>query len=159
MFWIENAPQLDKSTDEEVCQFTDKYVTCELPSEDAPLKDTVTSVQQHSKRHAKTCKKKNTVCRFHFPRPASARTFICLTAEDESKHNCRCNETPCVCEHVGHTLQYKQKRREQAVQITKDIKLALSDENVSYGSVEQLFASLGISQEIFDVLEEIHTLS
>lgn len=34
LFWIEDAPLLDKNTDEEVVQFIDKYVTCELPSED-----------------------------------------------------------------------------------------------------------------------------
>ncbi len=61
LFWIENAPLIDKNTDEEVVQFIDKYVTCELPSSDEELLDIVTTVQQHSKRHSKTCKKKNTV--------------------------------------------------------------------------------------------------
>ncbi|TKS65165.1 ATP-dependent DNA helicase PIF1 [Collichthys lucidus] len=73
LFWIENAPIIDKNTDAEVIQFIDRYVTCELPSNDEELLDTVTSVQQHSKRHAKTCKKGKTVCRFNFPRPPSAR--------------------------------------------------------------------------------------
>lgn len=34
LFWIENAPQIDKNTNEEIVEFIDKYVTCELPSQD-----------------------------------------------------------------------------------------------------------------------------
>lgn len=44
LFWVENAPQIDKNTDEEVVDFIDKYVTCELPSHDHSLLDIVTSV-------------------------------------------------------------------------------------------------------------------
>lgn len=69
---IENAPQITKNTDEEVIQFIDEYATCELPSQDETTSNKVSSVQQHSK----TCKKKNAVCRFNFPRPASSRTFM-----------------------------------------------------------------------------------
>lgn len=58
LFWIENVPQIDKNTDEELIQFINEYVTCELPSQDEILLDIVSSVQQHSKRHSKTCKKK-----------------------------------------------------------------------------------------------------
>ena len=61
LFWIEDAPVIDKNTDEEVVEFIDKYVTCELPTQDETLLDIVTSVQTHSKRHSKTCKKKGTV--------------------------------------------------------------------------------------------------
>ncbi len=60
LFWIENAPRIDLNTDEEVVRFIDEYVTCELPSEDEKLLDIVTSVQQHSKHHSKTCKKEKT---------------------------------------------------------------------------------------------------
>lgn len=91
LFCIENAPQIDKNTDDEVIQFVDKYVTCELPSHDESLLDIVTSVQQHSKRHSKTCRKKNTVCRFNFPRPPSNRTFISRsTPEQKGTATCTC---------------------------------------------------------------------
>ncbi len=40
------------------------------------MHEIVSSVQQHSKRHAKTCRKKGTTCRFNFPRPPSENTFI-----------------------------------------------------------------------------------
>ncbi|XP_016522477.1 uncharacterized protein LOC107834962 [Poecilia formosa] len=49
LFWISGAPVLDKNTDEEVIVFIDKYVTCEIPSEEDLLFEVVTSVQQHSK--------------------------------------------------------------------------------------------------------------
>ena len=76
LFVIENAPQIDVNTDEEVVQFIDEYVTFKLPSEDDGLLDIVKTVQHHSKRHSKSCRKRNTVCRFNFPRPASGQKFV-----------------------------------------------------------------------------------
>lgn len=105
LFWIENAPIIDKNTDEEVVEFIDKYVTCELQSQDENLLEIVTSVQQHSKRNSRTCRKKNTTCHFNFPRPASGWTFICRgqSAED-LKEKCQVEGTdsttsgPCNCQ-------------------------------------------------------------
>ena len=87
LFWIENAPIIDKNTDEEVVEFIDHYVTCELPAQDETLLEIVTSVQLHSKRHSKPCKKNETVCRFNFPKPPSAKTFISrpVSEEDDRK--------------------------------------------------------------------------
>ena len=90
LFVIENAPQIDVNTDEEVVQFIDGYVTCELPSEDDGSLDIVKTVQHNSKRHSKSGRKRNTVCRFNFPRPASGRTFICHSTEDQTV--CKCQE-------------------------------------------------------------------
>ncbi|XP_016118254.1 uncharacterized protein [Sinocyclocheilus grahami] len=155
LFWIENAPVIDKSTDEEVIQFIDKYVTCELPSQDDSLLDIVTSVQQHSKRHSKTCKKKNTVCRFNFPRPVSARTFICRGKSDvKSQCNCHADKTgnvtnECACVNQGQT-DFKI-NREKAGEILSAIKKALSEENCNYNSVEHLFKQLSINQSIFEL--------
>ena len=149
LFWIENAPKIDKNTDEEVIQFIDTYVTCELPSQDEPLKDIVTSVQQHSKRHSKTCKKNNTVCRFNFPRPATSSTFICRSSEDQCLAECSCNLTPCECVKL-ESLAEKKEKKEFAVKILNSVKKALSDENVIFESLEKLFESLGINQAIFE---------
>ncbi|XP_077378697.1 uncharacterized protein LOC144019426 isoform X12 [Festucalex cinctus] len=150
-FWIFKAPQIDKNTDEEVCEFIDKYVTCELPSDDESLLDTVKSVQEHSKQHTKTCKKKGTDCRFHYPKPASLRTFICRCKTDEhGKTQCKCKEdntanvAECTCENEG------QKHPAPAKEIMKAIKTALSDKNASYNTVEDLFESLGIDQAMFE---------
>lgn len=55
--------------------------SCELPDEidDPDLYGIVSSVQQHSKTHSKSCRKKGTTCRFNFPRPPSECTFIFRT--------------------------------------------------------------------------------
>lgn len=146
LFWVEDAPIIDKNKDEEVVQFIDKYVTCELPSDDDTLLDTVTSVQQHSKRHSKTCEKNKTVCRFNFPRPVSARTFISRKPEIvEVKCTCAVGVFPCRCL-PKNTLM----KKELASNILSDIKKALSEENCSFNSVDQLFSRLGLSQELFE---------
>ena len=52
LFWVKDAPKLDKDGEDAVCDFIDQYVTCKLPSKiDNPeLHDIVNSVQQHSKK-------------------------------------------------------------------------------------------------------------
>ncbi|KAK0135929.1 hypothetical protein N1851_028200 [Merluccius polli] len=154
LFWIENAPIIDKNTDEEVIQFIDKYVACELPAEDDTLLDIVSSVQKHSKRHSKTCKKNNTVCRFNFPKPPSARTFISRPFEDqEGDKACTCQMdgadqmADCACK-----LRKKNKILEKQIanSILTKIKDALSDDNASFDSVEQLFSHLKINQRRFE---------
>ena len=78
LFWIENAPRLGVDSDEEVIKFIDSYISCILPSEEeeSELNDIISHVQVHSRKHSKSCKKKGTECRFHFPRLPSCRTFI-----------------------------------------------------------------------------------
>ncbi|XP_070566454.1 uncharacterized protein [Ptychodera flava] len=75
LFWVKDAPKVDKDDDVEVTSFVDTYVTCEMPSaeNDEELYEIVNSVQKHSKRHSKSCRKHGTECRFNFPRPPSAR--------------------------------------------------------------------------------------
>ncbi|TKS65620.1 ATP-dependent DNA helicase PIF1 [Collichthys lucidus] len=147
LFWIENAPIIDKNTDAEVIQFIDRYVTCELPSNDEELLDTVTSVQQHSKRHAKTCKKGKTVCRFNFPRPPSARTFIsrCLTHEDSCASKLTEGQSACNCK--GKTPLMK---KEDAADIMSKIKAAVRDDSLNFETAEQLFRHVGVSQGRFE---------
>ncbi|XP_034553964.1 uncharacterized protein LOC117823040 isoform X1 [Notolabrus celidotus] len=156
LFWIENAPKIDKDSDEEVVAFIDKYVTCELPSEDEELLDIVKSVQQHSKRHSKTCKKNKTVCRFNFPRPASGRTFIARGKSlEDLKKTCKCRVEKtgslAVCTCKSQIDKDSEKRmRDHAADILAAVKKALSDENRSFGSLDELFDSLGITQRAFE---------
>ncbi len=88
-------------------------VTYKLPSDDEKLLDIATSVQQHSKQHSKTCKKKKNVCRFNFPRPASARTFICGDINETSKKECKCKVDrrdkvmQCNCKNQGQNITEK----------------------------------------------------
>nr|XP_022311157.1 uncharacterized protein LOC111116452 [Crassostrea virginica] len=89
LYWIENAPRLDQDGEEAVCEFIDNYVSCAVPSEneDGDFRNTVLAVQQHSKKHSKSCRKKGSECRFNFPRPPSVNTFISSPQEQEVSDN------------------------------------------------------------------------
>ncbi len=76
--WVKDAPVLDQDPDDEIATFIDRYISCELPpKDDAELHEIVSSVQMHTKRHTKSCKKTGKVCRFNFPKPPADKTFIC----------------------------------------------------------------------------------
>ena len=76
--WVKDAPKLDENTDDEVTEFVDQYISCESPPEtDSELHEIVNSVQVHTKKHTKSCRKTGKICRFNFPKPPSNRTFIC----------------------------------------------------------------------------------
>ena len=89
LYWIDNAPKLDQDGEKAVCDFIDKYVSCAVPSEneDAQFRSSVLAVQQHSKKHSKSCRKKGSECRFNFPRPPSVNTFINSPHEEEISEN------------------------------------------------------------------------
>ncbi|XP_062574488.1 uncharacterized protein LOC134236336, partial [Saccostrea cucullata] len=89
LFWIENAPKFEEDSNEKVTEFIDKYITCEIPNEheDPELFSIVMAVQQHSKNHSKSCKKRGTACRFNFPRPPSEETFISKPEQDIEKND------------------------------------------------------------------------
>ena len=56
LFFVKDAPQLDKTDDETVVKFVDKYISCQLPDEtvDPELHEIVKSVQTHRKKHSKS---------------------------------------------------------------------------------------------------------
>ena len=89
LYWIENAPKLDQDGEDAVCNFIDKYVSCAVPSENEnpEFRNTVLALQQHSKKHSKSCRKKGSECRFNFPRPPSVKTFISSPLEEEVFEN------------------------------------------------------------------------
>src|SRR4029434_6255645 len=94
--WCQNAAVFEEGPDEKLCEFVDKYITCQLPdpNTDPELFKIVTEVQTHSKRHSKSCKKGNKHCRFGFPKQPVENTFITRQmpeeirdgSEDESNH-------------------------------------------------------------------------
>ena len=45
------------------------------------LRDIVLEVQQH--KHTLTCKKKNTICRFDFPKPVSEKTILATPIDEQ----------------------------------------------------------------------------
>ncbi|KAK3100749.1 hypothetical protein FSP39_024640 [Pinctada imbricata] len=81
---VQNAPKLDKDTDQDVIKFVDKYISCSIPPEDnSVLSHLVTSRQMH--HHTRTCtKKKGVKCRFHYPKPPSSSTVIARSPIEEN---------------------------------------------------------------------------
>ena len=74
LFWVKDAPQYEKSSNDTIVQFVDKYITCKNNQSDE-MKELV-NLQTH--RHAKTCKKggHETICRFNFPLPPMPKSMI-----------------------------------------------------------------------------------
>ncbi|XP_041957559.1 uncharacterized protein LOC121715728 [Alosa sapidissima] len=137
LFWIENAPKIDRESDDEVAHFIDTYITCEIPPEtDAELNEVVSSVQRHSTRHSKTCRKKNTVCRFNFPRPPSSRTFITRGGNCEDLNGNADDNTG-------------------ASAIMKNVKTALTMPDMHFDTTDAFFESLGIDQGLFEKVYNI----
>jgi hypothetical protein len=78
--WIEDAPQYGRESDEEVCQFIDRFITCHSPGEEEEEEESslaeLVPLQTH--RHSHTCKKKGREkkCRFGYPKPPMRQTMI-----------------------------------------------------------------------------------
>ncbi|KAK7891183.1 hypothetical protein WMY93_023146 [Mugilogobius chulae] len=146
--WQESSPVIGKNTDDEVTQFIDKYISCKIPTDDQHLADIVTTVQKHSERHSKTCRKKNTVCRFNFPRPVSERTFITRRKEKPKCPKCQGQEenAECICSQYEQTFM----KEEKAMEILAAVKEALLNKDNSVSNIQQLFGHVGINQEIWE---------
>ena len=82
VLWVKDAPKIDVHTDEEVCKFIDKHITCALPVDDPTLCEIVKSVQRHS--HSEYCRKKGS-CRFKFPRPPCSKTLLAREPGDDEE--------------------------------------------------------------------------
>ncbi|XP_071943845.1 uncharacterized protein [Antedon mediterranea] len=132
LVWVENAPIFGTDKDNEVINFVDKYISCAVPCEtvDRELNEIVKSVQIHSKRHSKSCKKKGTNCRFNFPRQPSGNTFVMRpTIVDKDNDDNDDNK--------------------QATELLTSVKDAVTNEE-TYKNAIELFQSLGITQSAFE---------
>ncbi|XP_078340715.1 uncharacterized protein LOC111117892 [Crassostrea virginica] len=140
LYWVENAPKLDEDSEETICKFVDKYITCAVPSEDddPELRQIVLDVQQHSKGHSKSCRKKGTECRFNFPRPPSECTFISRTVEED------------VEDSNDEKLNVSQ---------AKDILLRVwnevLDEVNASKTTEELFSNINLTQKLYETAHRI----
>ena len=79
LVWIDNAPSLEKNSEEEIVQFVDKYLTCSV-------NDTETAhlVELQTHKHSRTCRKKGkAICRFGFPLPPLPQTRLLYPLEEE----------------------------------------------------------------------------
>ena len=73
LFWVKEAPQYGKNSNDDIAKFVDRYVACKADSEE--IVGDLINLQRH--KHSKTCKKQGQkICRFNFPLPPMPRTMI-----------------------------------------------------------------------------------
>ncbi|XP_062579086.1 uncharacterized protein LOC134241009 [Saccostrea cucullata] len=148
LYWIENAPKLDEDGEDAVCNFIDKYISCEVPSEkeDLTLRNIVLAVQQHSKKHSKSCRKKGTDCRFNFPRPPSVSTFINSPLEEENLEK----DPEVAATELKHRSTIA---KETLLQVWEEVQ----EEAKEKETTEEIFERLGLTQEQYEEAHKILT--
>ena len=72
--WVEDAPEIESSTAEDVQEFIDEYIACSIPNQEPHLKELLLHVQKHS--HSVACRKHGQNCRFGYPRPPINNTVV-----------------------------------------------------------------------------------
>ena len=78
LVWIENAPTLEKNSEQEIVQFVDKHLTCSSNNEKSAH---LVELQTH--KHSRTCRKKGkAVCTFGFPLPPLPETMLLYPLEE-----------------------------------------------------------------------------
>nr|XP_034317093.1 uncharacterized protein LOC117686351 [Crassostrea gigas] len=145
LFWVENAPKIDVDGKEAVAEFIDRYVTCAVPTEneDSELRKIVLDVQQHSKKHSKSCKKNGKECRFNFPRPPSQRTFITEKHDDDDE-----DETAEI-QDVHQRNSTSNLTKSQAKEILLSVWNKIQTDCDGYETTEDIFEDLSLNQDTY----------
>ena len=124
LLWVKDAPQLNVQTDEEVCQFVQDHISCEIPNDDGE-KELILKLQKHS--HSSYCRKKG-YCRFKYPKPPSERVIIAKEPEDNNSIELKL--------HAKNVM-------------TKMFKAITETENLETYSTQQLIAEIGVSIDAY----------
>ncbi|XP_073724526.1 uncharacterized protein [Misgurnus anguillicaudatus] len=145
--WVEGAPEFESDSDEVVCGFIDRYITCRLPDSmaDPELHQIVTEVQLHSRKHSKSCKKGNVLCRFGFPKLPMSDTTITRPRPQRPEEE----------ENEEDNHQDRRKSRSDAVQkAMSDARLKLkplwdllNDPQVTFENLSDLLTKCNLSME------------
>ena len=120
LLWVKDAPQLNVQTDDEVCQFVQDHISCQIPEEDNE-KELILKLQNHS--HSSYCRKKGS-CRFKYPKPPSERVIIAKEPEDDNSIELKL--------HAKNVM-------------TKMLKAITETENLEAYSTQQLIAAIDVS--------------
>ena len=79
LVWIENAPTLEKNSEEEIVEFVDKHLTCSANDD-----ETAHLVELQTHKHSRTCRKKGkAICNFGFPLPPLPQTMLLYPLEED----------------------------------------------------------------------------
>ena len=116
IIWIRNARNIGTHNDKTICEFIDKYITCDR-SENA------CTFQKH--KHSSTCRR-NGGCRFQFPRPPSIETIIAR---------------PVDASHASSDIQKIFQHKQQILLRVKEM-MAESEDNIS---THDLLQKVGVS--------------
>ncbi|RXN36610.1 replicase helicase endonuclease [Labeo rohita] len=158
--WVKGAPEFENQSDQEVCDFIDRNITCQLPdpTTDPELHKIVTEVQLHSRKHSKSCKKGNVLCRYGFPKLPMSKTTITRPRpqrpeEDEN-------------EDQNHPDR-KKARQEAARKAMNDARMKLkplwdllNDPQASFDNLSDLLTKCNLSMDDYNnYVEELSTSS
>ena len=146
LLWIADAPKLGQNTDQEVCDFIDRYITSQTPNidTDPELYEIVSTVQMHSKTHSKSCKKYSSTCRFNFPRPPIRKTFIARPVEEEE--NKELPKAPTSAEELDKLTQQAARNSKQ---ILRDIWTLVSSVDESGFTFAEILKLVNVTYQEF----------
>ena len=85
LLWVKDAPKINQHSDDDVCRFTDKYITAIIPKGICERENDVNmmkSLQTHT--HSDYCCR-NKSCHFGFPKPPASKIVISWEPAEEDK--------------------------------------------------------------------------
>ena len=82
LLWLENVPQFQEDSDNDVTAFIDKIITCQKPIDNVEL---LNLVNRQVHRHSHTCRENtSSTCRFNYPQPPMKQTMILYPLDEET---------------------------------------------------------------------------
>ena len=82
LLWLENVPQFQEDSDNDVTAFIDKIITCQKPIDNVEL---LNLVNRQVHRHSHTCRENtSSPCRFNYPQPPMKQTMILYPLDEET---------------------------------------------------------------------------
>ena len=128
ILWVEDAPVYGVESDEVVCAFIDKYIQCNVPTEeeDEELNRLVLRCQVHKCLKSKCKKKNNSNCRYNFPKLPSNQTLI------SKGHSC------------DEYLELPKEVKEKIKEFDDIVKKKLITEGKNYENLEEFLLSLKV---------------
>ena len=145
LVWVKGAPVMDEASDEQIINFIDRYICCQMPDEtvDPELHKIVKEVQIHSRNHSKSCRKGRVECRFGFPRLPMDETIISEPPvidflEEDNGDDKTAKEVKKPGGKKKNTSQALLKMQQEAKAKLKPVRDLLMDEKASFQDLSDL---------------------
>ncbi len=152
--WVKGAPEFENESDQVVCDFIDRYITCQLPDSttDPELHKIVTEVQLHSRKHSKSCKKGNVLCRYGFPKLPTSSTTITRPRPQRPEEDENEDQSHPDCKKARHDAV--RKAMNNARMKLKPLWDLLNDPQVSFDNLSDLLTKCNLSMDDYCVYAE-----